>query len=67
MTILGSDLNAIAKMKTKLKDYFTITDLGEVKQIVGLELERDMDAGTLKIMQTQYIKRSVATTRLQAG
>jgi hypothetical protein len=32
-------------------------DLREAKQIVGLELERDMEEATLKIMQSQYIKR----------
>ena len=32
-------------------------DLGEAKQIVGLELERDLEKVTLKIMQSQYIKR----------
>jgi hypothetical protein len=34
-----------------------ITDLGEAKQIVGLELERDLEVATLKIKQSQYIKR----------
>jgi hypothetical protein len=57
MTILGSDIDAITDMKTELQKYFTITDLGEAKQIVGLELDRDMEAGTLKIKQTLYIKR----------
>ena len=57
MTILGSDIDAIAGMKAELGNYFTITDLGEAKQIVGLELERDLENGTLKIMQSQYIKR----------
>jgi hypothetical protein len=57
MTILGSDIDAITDMKAELQKYFTITDLGEAKQIVGLELDRDMEAGTLKIKQTLYIKR----------
>jgi Reverse transcriptase (RNA-dependent DNA polymerase) len=57
MTIFGSDQDAVARMKVELKEHFTITDLREVKQIMGLELERDMEAATLKIMQSQYIKR----------
>ena len=44
-------------MKAELRKYFMITDLGEAKQIVGLELDRDMEAGTLKIKQTQYIQK----------
>ena len=57
MTILRSDIDAIMGMKAKLGKYFTITDLGEAKQIVRLELERDLEKTTLKIMQSQYIKR----------
>ena len=57
MTILGSDTNAITNMKAELRKYFMIMDLGEAKQIVGLELDRDMEAGTLKIKQTLYIKK----------
>jgi Reverse transcriptase (RNA-dependent DNA polymerase) len=57
MTIFGLDQDAIAEMKVELKEHFTITDLGEAKQIVGLELERDLEAATLKIKQSQYIKR----------
>jgi hypothetical protein len=32
-------------------------DLETLRQIVGLELERDVEAATLKIKQSQYIKR----------
>ena len=42
MTIFGSDTEATVRMKVKLKEHFTITDLGEARQIVGLELERDV-------------------------
>jgi hypothetical protein len=57
MTILGSDDNATAGIKTELKKHFKITDLGEAKQVVRIELKRDMEKGTLKIMQSQYIRR----------
>jgi len=51
------DLDAIAELKTQLKTYFTITDLGKAKQVVGLELERDKGLSTLKLTQAQYTKR----------
>jgi Reverse transcriptase (RNA-dependent DNA polymerase) len=57
MTIFGSDQDAVAGMKVELKEHFMIMDLGEVKQIMGLELERDLEVATLKIKQSQYIKR----------
>ena len=48
ITMLGSDIDAIKKAKAELGKYFTITDLGEAKQVVGLELERNLEEGTLK-------------------
>ena len=49
ITALGLDIDAIKKAKAELGKYFTITDLGEAKQIVGLELERNLEEGTLKL------------------
>src|SRR5271155_5596535 len=59
ITILGSDIDAIKKAKAELGKHFTITDLGEAKQIVGLELQRNLEEGTLKLSQTQYIHRTL--------
>ena len=57
ITILGSDIDAVNRVKDDLRNHFTITDLGEAKQVVGLELERDHAKGTTKIFQSQYIKK----------
>src|SRR5271168_3478908 len=57
ITILGSDIDATKKAKAELGQHFTITDLGEAKQIIGLELQRNLKEGTLKLSQTQYIQR----------
>src|SRR6202522_1703715 len=57
--ILGSDIDAIKKAKAELGQHFTITDLAEARQIVGLELQRDLEEGTLKLSQTQYIQRTL--------
>jgi hypothetical protein len=43
MAIFSSDDAAMAKIKKELAGYFTITDLGELKQIVGMEVERDWE------------------------
>src|SRR5271168_5016997 len=56
ITILGSDIDAIKKAKAELGKHFTIT---EAKQIVGLELQRNLEEGTLKLSQTQYIQRTL--------
>jgi hypothetical protein len=49
MVIFSSDDTAMAKIKKELVGYFTITDLGELKQIVGMEVEQDWECGTLKL------------------
>lgn len=59
ITMLGSDIDAIKRAKAELGKHFTITDLGEAKQVVGLELERNLEEGTLKLSQKQYIQRTL--------
>src|ERR1700678_3629354 len=59
ITILGSDIDAIKKAKAELGQHFTITDLGEAKQIVGLELQRNLKEGTLKLSQTKYYQSTL--------
>jgi hypothetical protein len=57
MAVIASDDDAASKLKHELKKIFTITDLGEAKQIVGLEVTRNSEEGTIKIAQSQYIKK----------
>src|SRR6266481_493508 len=47
----------MAELKKELKDNFTMTDLGEMKKILGIQVIRDQKAGTLKIMQGTYIDK----------
>src|SRR6266481_4146874 len=44
--------NEMAELKKELKDNFTMTDLGEMKKILGIQVIQDRKAGTLKIMQS---------------
>ena len=41
--------------KKGLKERFEITDMGEVSRILGMEVTRDYDEGTLVITQTAYV------------
>lgn len=43
------------KIKEKLKEQFSMKDLGEVKQCIGLNVTRDRDGGKLMIDQEKYI------------
>ena len=50
----------MAKLKGELKSNFTMTDLGEMKKILGIQVIRDRKAGTLKIVQSAYIDKILA-------
>ena len=49
----------MVKLKSDLTKLFDITDLGEPNKLVGLEIMRDREQGTLTIRQTQYIESTV--------
>src|ERR1700678_3451436 len=53
----ASNNDEVTNLKGELRKEFTITDLGELKQIVGLEVTRDEETGTMKISQSQYISK----------
>ena len=55
MAIFASNDDALMNLKDELWKEFTITDLGELKQIVGLEVTLDEGLGTTKISQSHYI------------
>ena len=49
--------NKMAELKKELKDNFTMTDLGEMKKILGIQVIWDCEASTLKIVQSTYIDK----------
>lgn len=56
---------ALDQFKIALAAHFTITDLGELKSFVGLQVERDYQAGTLKIHQGRYINTVLERFKMQ--
>ena len=50
----------MVKLKGELKSNFTMTDLGEMKKILGIQVIRDHEAGTLQIVQSAYIDKILA-------
>ena len=56
LLLFTNSKDKMVKLKDNLKGLFDITDLGEPNKLVGLELMRDREWGTLTIWQTQYIK-----------
>ncbi|KAJ1305493.1 hypothetical protein OPQ81_000500 [Rhizoctonia solani] len=55
MQLAGKPFEFLESIKAEMEKSFELVDLGEPKKFVGIEIERDIAAGTLKIHQRQYI------------
>ena len=56
LRLAGDDSNAISMVKEKLQKRFKMTDMGEASLVLGMEIKRDREAGTLTISQEAYCK-----------
>jgi hypothetical protein len=57
MLIAGSSMEEIQNLKKQLSSQFAMKDLGAAKQILGMRIIRDKANGTLKLSQTEYVKK----------
>ncbi|RVX00963.1 Retrovirus-related Pol polyprotein from transposon TNT 1-94 [Vitis vinifera] len=55
--IVGSDIEKINNLKKQLSKQFAMKDLGATKQIIGMRIIRDKANGTLKLSQSEYMKK----------
>lgn len=51
MTVLASSEGTMSKFKEELAKHYKITDLGVARQIVGMEINRSPESGTITIIQ----------------
>ena len=49
-------MNVIIKLKHQLSKEFGMKDLGPAKKILGMQIKRDKQRGTLQLSQSEYIK-----------
>ena len=54
--LLGIDRKVLERIKRKLMGRFSITDMGDVSLIFGMEVTRDRTKGTVTITQENYMK-----------
>ena len=54
-------------IQTKLHNEFEITDLGDLKTFLGLEIERNRPRRILHLSQTKYVKNILANHRMAAS
>jgi Reverse transcriptase (RNA-dependent DNA polymerase) len=55
LLIISNSSAAVAKVKLDLQSRFEMTDLGDTKWILGIEVTRDRRRRTLKLSQRRYI------------
>ncbi|RVX19694.1 Retrovirus-related Pol polyprotein from transposon TNT 1-94 [Vitis vinifera] len=57
MLIVGFDIEKINNLNKQLSKQFAMKDLGATKQILGMRIIRDKTNGTLKLSQSEYVKK----------
>lgn len=57
MLVAGPDMDDIKRLKRQLSKEFDMKDLGPAKKILGMQITRDKQKGTLQLSQVEYIKR----------
>ena len=63
--LTGKDPVLVDQKKRELKERFEMTDMGEVNRILGMEVKRDYDQGTLAITQTDYVENLLERFEMQ--
>lgn len=54
-TIAGSSQELVQSYKEKLKNKYSLTDLGAANWLLGVKITRDLEARTLSLSQSSYI------------
>ena len=57
LAIIGPNINDIKSFIIELKKYFKLKDLGPIKDYLGVEINYDLNKGTLKLSQTKYLNK----------
>nr|POF08790.1 retrovirus-related pol polyprotein from transposon tnt 1-94 [Quercus suber] len=57
----GSSIEEINNLKKQLSKQFAMKDLGAVKQIFSMRIIRDKANGTLKLSQSEYVKKVLSS------
>lgn len=57
--IFSNSINLVVQFKEELRKQFTFTDQGEMSSYLGVGIERDRTAGTIKLSQTRYTKEII--------
>jgi len=65
--IFSKNVDAIKRLKLQLSEHFEITDLGKACWILGMEVIRDCQQGTISLSQRRYIETILDRFGLKDG
>ena len=63
---LGANKQLLDKLKKQLMDPFEITDMGDVSRVLGMNVTRDREEGTITINQKDYTENIVQRYGIRA-
>ena len=67
MTIAATDIRDVKWFKMELGMVFQITDLGELRHILGICVRRDRMARTIQLDQTSYIQALLSQYKMDGS
>ena len=60
LAIIAPNSSTINRFISSIKEYFTIKDLGPIKDYLGIDIDLNSDKGYIKLSQANYIKKVLA-------
>ena len=57
--LLGSNKQLLGKLKKQLMDRFEMTDMGDMLRVLGMNVARDREEGTITINQKDYTEEII--------
>ena len=65
LLIFCRDMKTIVAVKKLLSEEFEMTDLGKANSFLGMQIEQDIENGTIVINQTEYLKKVLHKFKMQ--
>ena len=59
LLLVGNSVEAMAMVKSQLKQRFKMTDMGEASLLLGIGIKKDRQVGTLTSSQEAYSKSTL--------
>lgn len=64
LLLASKSIETIRKVKTELHAVFKLKDLGPISEILGMQIEREGDVGSIRISQKKYVQELIERFRM---